>query len=122
MKRNQDDIDNNIRESPLKLSWPLDAKNDRQIRIRESTSREAAVDHISAKRHHLKVDDIKRLATILKNPKFCHIDSHNKHYRVYYGARKGNKNPAMLKVVTEIDKNDPKKEWIVTIYPTKKVK
>ena len=122
MSKRPDEVDSNIIAALNRLKWPLPSARNTKIAIREKCRNQPGIEHIASKRHHLKVDDVPLVPTILAQPIVLCKHPGNKHHLNYYGKRKGNRSPLFLKIVTMQDKSDSSKEWIVTIYPTKKVK
>ena len=122
MAKSQKEIDQNVYNELLRLSWPLPAVGGKRVFLRDRARRETGAEHIAAKRHHLKIADIQLLPELLKKPIAHHADSRNKNYVNYYGRRKGNKNPMFLKAITSKDKHSNLLETLITFYPTKKVK
>ena len=66
--------------------------------------------------------DIESIPSILQHPIAEMVDPNNKNYRNYYGIRKTDDSKTFLKIVTWPDKRNPKKEQIITIFPTNQLK
>ena len=122
MAKPKTEIDQKVYTELLGLPWPLPAIGGKFIFLRQQGRGETGAEHIAAKRHHLKIVDIRSLPALLKAPIAHHSDSRNKNYVNYYGRRKGNKNQMFLKVITSKDKHNKMFETLITLYPTKKVK
>ena len=116
------EYDKHIVDALLKLKSPILGKDGKKFYIRESAKDESGLEHIANKQHRLKVKDIEDVPNILKHPKAEMVDPNNKNYRNYYGVRKGKETDLLIKIVTWPDKSNPKKEVIITIFPTKTIK
>ena len=114
--------DQHIVDALLKLKTPIKGQGGKEFDIRSKGRNENGLQHIALKRHRLRIKDIELVPEILMHPRVVTIDPNNRNYRNYYGFRKGNDNEFFLKIVTWPYENDPKKETIITIYPTKRIK
>ena len=114
--------DSNIIEALLKIDCPIIGVEGIEFYVRDEARKERGIEHIAKKEHRLKVRDIESLPSILRKPKYIIVDPHNRNYKNYYGIRKGDDPNALLKIVTWPDEHNPKKELIITIFPTKSIK
>ena len=121
-RNNSTEYDKHIIDALIKLHAPILGKEGKQFYLRDKTRNETGLQHIANKNHRLKVRDIESVPSILRHPKAEMVDPNNKNYRNYYGIRDGKDANSFLKIVTWPDKNNPKKETIITIYPTKTIK
>ncbi len=121
-KINNENYDQNIIDALLKLKTPIKGYDGKEFEIRSKGRNENGLQHIAVKRHRLKIRDIESIPEILRHPTFFSIDPNNKNYRNYYGVRKGENSNSFIKIVTWPYENNPKKETIITIYPTNSIK
>lgn len=114
-------FDENIIKALSKIRTPIIGKDEIKFYFRDKSRKETGFEHIAKKSHRLKVRDIESVESILKHPILVLKDPNNPTYKNYYGSRHGN-NRDYIKIITYMDKYDSKKETIITIYPTKKIK
>lgn len=114
-------FDENIIKALNKIRTPIIGKGGIKFYFRDKARKETGFEHIAKKSHRLKVRDIENIKLYLTHPIYVEIDPNNPTYKNYYFKRLGN-NRDCIKVVTYMDKYDSKKETIITIYPTKKIK
>ena len=121
-KSNLENYDIHVINALQKLKTPIIGKNGKEFFIRDKARNESGLEHIADKKHRLKVKDIESIPSILKHPIAEMTDPNNKNYRNYYGIRKTEDSKTFLKIVTWPDKKNPKKEQIITIFPTNQLK
>ena len=122
MAKHQKEIDENIIQAIVRLNWPLPTNKGTRVFIRRRSRDETGLEHIGLKRHHLKISDIQLIPGVLMHPIYDCRDPKNRHNRNFYGRRKGLKQPSFLKIVTLLDRKDSTLEWLITAYPTKRIK
>ena len=117
----QKEYDNHIIEELKKLPIPLKTFDGHDVLFDEDKRNETILEHISNKKHHLHIKDIKVVPEILKNKKCIKNDRNGHKYRTYIGKRgKQKERIKFLKIVTHIQKD--KHESVVTICAVKKLK
>ena len=122
-KSGEERYDENIVEALRKLKVPIMGIDGRVFTFRKKFRNETGLQHIAKKAHRLKVRDIESIPDILKHPRHCCVDAHNKLYRNYYGIRKGNDSHSFLKVVTSpVKGRRDLEEIIITIFPVNSIK
>ena len=121
-KRSEERYDENIVEALLKLKVPIIGHGGINFYIRDEARYENGIQHIAKKSHRLRVRDIESIPEILKHPAVLKQDPNNPNYKNYYGIRKGKEPNLLLKIVTWPDERNPKKETVITIFPTKWIK
>ncbi len=114
----EDKYDKHIIEELKKLPVPLKTFDGHDVYFDQDKRYETIYEHISNKKHHLHIKDIKVIPMIIKNKK-CIVNDRNGHkYRTYIGKRgKQKERFKYLKIVTYIQKD--KHESIVTICTVK---
>ena len=115
-------VDPNIITALERLKWPLPSFRNTQVTIRAKCKEGKGAYHVANQRHYLKVADVSLIPSILKAPYAFHTDPRNKKHFNYYGKRKGGKRGMFIKVVTMLNRRNKGEEFIVTIYPTQKLK
>ena len=115
-------FDENIIKALTKIRTPIIGKGGIKFYFRDKARKETGFEHIAKKSHRLKVRDIESVESILKHPILVRKDPNNPTYKNYYGSRHGNDNVKLIKIVTWVPYRESTTEYIMTIYPTKKIK
>ena len=116
---NPTDLINAINSLPNPM---VDTKHSLSIFIEgKARSNQTRVEHIAEFGHDLKVRDIVLIPDGIKNYFSYKMDPVYKDTFNYYLKRKG-KDRGFVKVSIQIDKNNPQRAWVKTIYVTYKIK
>ena len=87
----------------------------------QARSNETGVEHAAKSYHGLRPSDVEMLVKNINKPLLYIRDRHHKHVFNYYLKRKDDKKNA-IKISVLIDKDDPHKAEILTIFITSKIK
>lgn len=119
MKKNRE-YDQNIINALKALPTPLKTFDGHNVLFDIDKRDETIFEHISNKKHHLHVVDIKAIPVILQNMKCLNPDRSGRRFRTYIGKRgKTKERPKYLKIVTLLGKNN--KESVYSVYLVKSV-